>query len=178
MQFGLALFEYLVAGLCGALWLIPIGNEWGLKIIIDAVTKASGIGDLNVFIFIPIFYVLGIYIDRSASFINKCLNKFVFKKEDSSEASYLRTVRILHSSERLGLAMEYYVSRERIGRCTSLNLFIGAITLAFYNHWYGMALCVAIFIFSLLITKNLKSLSDDFKNESLKIITDYQYRQN
>lgn len=173
MQFGLALFEYIVAGTCSLLWIFPIliyflGDGFFLS-----VKQYVDLDEINSLAFLPLIYILGISIDRVFSFIDK--NWYSFNKSNSAThtsnyTSYDRTVKILLASENLGRAMEYYVSRERISRCVIINLIGGLLAFSLYGNWLAFFICLFFIPLSIYLYRDLNNLSNDFKNNSAKQI--------
>lgn len=175
MQFASTLVEYLVAGVGGLLWLVPLLNSLlglNLKIVDPA-------GPM----LLPLAYVLGLYIDATSSFLLRALKVRrlrTLKWWDSLfgapyDASYDRTVAILaHTPELLAQTMQSYVSRDRIARCIALNAAIGLPLVVTLDHsttkWRLFALVGIALLWSIASWIRLERLSSTFKSKALEAL--------
>lgn len=178
MQLAGGLIEYLVAGISGFLWLYPLVN----KIAGVTLTVNEGVAIL----LLPLAYILGVYIDSSSSFIIRVLNlrakripdrlqRILVKFTGSPyDETYARTTRILAKShELLAMTMMACVSRDRIARCSTLNLLIGffvSLLVNPSNRGLHILLLIAL-LWSFTTWLRLVRLSSKFKEQALDAIS-------
>jgi hypothetical protein len=161
MQFAAALVEYLISGILAAAWALPL--FWRLFGIMPP------IDDGWVVMYLPAAYVLGIYIDSTASVLLKTLR---LQKKTADAGSYDRTTLILaKGSDALAQAMQVYVSRDRIARGVFLNATISCVVLPLTlpaGLWVDALMIAAVMaIWSFFIWKRLDRLSNDFKTHAV-----------
>jgi hypothetical protein len=120
VQFTATLVEYLVIGTVALFWLVPLSSHlFGVTLKLD---------EANVILILPLLYVLGMYIDATASIL---LHKMKWHVKDAKEENkknpqpYKKTVKILlaHSPE-IAQTMQALVTRDRIARGSFLNALL------------------------------------------------------
>lgn len=162
MQFAAALVEYLISGILAAGWVVPL--FWKLFGTTPPMDEGW------VVVYLPAAYVLGIYIDTTASRVLQLMGQ-----KDTASSPYRRTTLILaRGSEALAQAMQVNVSRDRIARGVFLNASISLLVVpwalppGFRLGAAGVAAVVAIW--SLWMWKRLEKLSSDFKTNAIERI--------
>ena len=195
MQFAIALIEYLISGIVASAWVIALLIKY-FNISTDGLSDILEYKDLLVIVYLPITYILGIYIDTTSSLIiraiknidGKLCKKIIYTNIKSKgykivsffigvpkSDPYERSADILsHSIPDMVRTMESYVSRDRMARGMALNSFIG-IYVSILCAPEDIKLQISIFcgimcIFSILTHKRLRRLSSTFKKQALKKI--------
>lgn len=189
MQFAVALIEYLITGIIASLWLGVMIQGY----VSISIPKVMEYKEFLPVIFLPVAYVLGIYVDVVSSFFISRFGVFYWwlhmfpsvcfihhyfggllsvllgspKKEP-----YERSASILsYSVGDLVRTMDNYVSRDRIARGMALNSLVGgvvSITLLPEEVRVEIAIvCVVIFILSVMVWFRLRRLSKTFKRLAL-----------
>ncbi|QWL60333.1 hypothetical protein HQ400_20845 [Aeromonas jandaei] len=195
MQFAIALIEYLISGIVASAWVIALLIKY-FNISTDGLSDILKYKDLLVIVYLPIAYILGIYIDTTSSLIiraiknidDKLCKKNMYTNIKSKgykivsffigvpkSDPYERSADILsHSIPDMVRTMESYVSRDRMARGMALNSFIG-IYVSMLCAPEDVKLQISIFcgimcIVSILTHKRLRRLSSTFKKQALKKI--------
>lgn len=164
MQFAAALVEYLISGIFAAGWVVPL--YWKLF------DKTPPISDGWVVLYLPVAYVLGIYVDATAS----RLLQLARLKKSAGSGAYDRTTLILaRGSDALAQAVQIYVSRDRIARGMFLNATLSLLVVSWalppeYRLGAGCIAAVAA-VWSLWMWKRLEKLSNTFKENAIAKLT-------
>lgn len=195
MQFAIALIEYLISGIVASAWVIALLIKY-FNISTDGLSDILEYKDLLVIVYLPITYILGIYIDTTSSLIIRAIKNIDGKLRKKSMYTnikskgykiisffigvpksdpYERSADILsYSIPDMVRTMESYVSRDRMARGMALNSFIG-IYVSILCAPEDVKLQISIFcsimcIVSILTHKRLRRLSSTFKKQALKKI--------
>lgn len=191
MQFAVALIEYLISGVVASAWLTAVLlNHYPL--LLHTINDHK---DILILVYLPIAYILGIYVDATSSYIirrAKELLSWVNKQVTISPTTldtlsriyrfivgtpkaepYKNTAAIMaYSPADAVRTMEAYVSRDRIARGTALNAFAGAVVACFYAPFEDKTLvttiCLVAFVYSIMMHRRLSRLSSSFKEVVLK----------
>jgi hypothetical protein len=183
MQFAVALIEYLISGVVASAWLTAVLlNHYPL--LLHTINDHK---DILILVYLPIAYILGIYVDATSSYIirrAKELLSWVNKQVTISRIyrfivgtpkaePYKNTAAIMaYSPADAVRTMEAYVSRDRIARGTALNAFAGAVVACFYAPFEDKTLvttiCLVAFVYSIMMHRRLSRLSSSFKEVVLK----------
>jgi hypothetical protein len=162
VQFASALLEYLVSGFVALLWLVPL-----VRAVIGTSTQLPQINEPSVTLYLPVAYVLGIFLDATSSLLLETL-----RRHGGSRTSYDRTVRILsYGSQHVVKTMEAYVGRDRIARGVVLSAVISVFVYASVfdgrTQVAAVIAAVVVLIWSVLVWRRLDLLSSKFKDQAL-----------
>lgn len=161
MQLASALLEYLVSGFVALLWLVPI-----VQAALGPNASLPNVNEPSVTLYLPIAYVLGIFLDATSSFILE-----PFRYHGNSRSSYDRTTHILsYGTEHVIKTMEAYVGRDRIARGVVLSAVVSipVYFFTFEGRSRTLALVAAfVAIWSFIIWRRLDHLSSKFKDQAL-----------
>ncbi|CRM14558.1 MULTISPECIES: hypothetical protein [Pseudomonas] len=190
MQFAVALIEYLISGVVASAWLTAILHHYYPL----PLGKINDYKEVFIIIYLPITYILGIYIDTTSSYLirrsgeifsllgeklniaesfrNKLASIYFAIAGTPKKDSYERSAAILARSVPDAVrTMEAYVSRDRIARGAALNAFAGALTAFFYAPPEYQTLitvvCSIACVYSIIMHKRLRRLSSRFKKVAL-----------
>lgn len=189
MQFAVALVEYLITGIIASLW-VGVMMQGHIAMSIPKIMEYK---DFLLIVFLPVAYVLGIYIDVVSSFFISRFGAFywwlhvfpsvcfmhyyladgvsVFLGTPKKDP-YERSASILsYSVVDLIRTMDSYVSRDRIARGMALNSLVGgvvSITSLPEDIRYEISIvCVVLFLLSVMVWFRLRRLSKTFKRLAL-----------
>lgn len=191
MQFAVALIEYLISGVAASAWMFAILREHYPAYFAEVPwSTLKDYKEIIILIYLPIIYVLGIYVDATSSYlirrgaqvddwIDRRLNRFSGPRDrvlslwkrlvgSPKQHPYGKTAAIIaRSAPDAVRAMETYVSRDRIARGVAFNAFIGGLTALFYasqpHKLVIFVVCAITFMYSSIMHNRLSRLSSQFK---------------
>ncbi|HGM5580450.1 TPA: hypothetical protein ACKP22_002129 [Pseudomonas putida] len=191
MQFAVALIEYLISGIAASAWMLAILREHYPTYFAEVPwSTLKDYKEIIILIYLPIIYVLGIYVDATSSYlirrgaqvdewIDTRLNRFSCQRDrvlslwqrlvgPPKKHPYGKTAEIIaRSAPDAVRAMETYVSRDRIARGVAFNAFIGGLTALFYapqqHKLVIFVACAITFMYSSIMHNRLSRLSSQFK---------------
>lgn len=191
MQFAVALIEYLISGIAASAWLAALLHKFYAPYLpADPLAALKDTKELFILVYLPVVYVLGIYVDTTSSFLirrsaqlDKQIHAWlepVAPQRDRflsiwegligspKKQPYEKTAQIVaHSIPDAVRMMETYVSRDRIARGAAFNAFAGCITAlmcASAQHLPIIFLvCAIVFVYSCMMHNRLSRLSSQFK---------------
>lgn len=196
MQFAVALIEYLISGIAASAWMLAILREHFPAYLAGIPwSTLKDYKEIIILIYLPIVYVLGIYVDATSSYLirrgaqvdewidtrmNRCssardrvLSLWRRLVGSPKQQPYGKTAAIIaRSAPDAVRAMETYVSRDRIARGAAFNAFAGGLTALLYapqQHKLVIFLvCAITFMYSSIMHNRLSRLSSQFKEVVLR----------
>lgn len=171
MQFVAALIEYLISGLISFAWLAPLINIFVYPIIDLASNSALSAllpKEFIVLIFLPIAYVIGIFVDLFSSMLLNLIGFRSYRFSDTSPPgkAYKKTIAVITQAgdtNSLIRMMELYVSRHRIMRGVCLNALMTAVIWIFIGNVPVAAAAGIFMVLALVLERKTRKLSDTFK---------------
>ena len=186
MQFAVALIEYLFSGVVASAWLTAVVLNY-YPLLLHTINDHR---ETLILIYLPIAYILGIYVDATSSYIirrTRELTGWVNKQVSISPKTlntlawiyhfivgtpkrepYKNTAAIMaYSPADAVRTMEGYVSRDRIARGTAFNALAGTVVAYLYASPEYKTLtttfCFVAFVYSIMMHRRLSRLSSSFK---------------
>jgi len=190
MQFAVALIEYLISGVVASAWLTAVFANY-YPLLLHTIHDYK---EFIIIIYLPIAYILGIYVDTTSSFfirrwgeITKLASKAIILPPSirdttlamyrtvagtPKEAPYKKGAAILAFSPSDAIrTMEAYISRDRIARGATFNSFAGAVTALCYappeHKFLVTIICSIACVYSYMMHRRLSRLSSSFKKVAL-----------
>lgn len=203
MQFAVALIEYLISGVVASAWLTAVLLNY-YPLLLHTINDHK---DILILVYLPIAYILGIYVDATSSYIIRRAKELLgwintqvtlspttldilariyrFIVGTPKADPYKKTAAIMaYSPADAVRTMEAYVSRDRIARGTALNAFAGAVVACLYAppeyKTLVTTICLVAFVYSIMMHRRLSRLSSSFKEvvlENLKKHTPAEQRE-
>lgn len=196
MQFAVALIEYLISGVVASAWLTAVFVNY-YPLILHTTNDHK---EILILIYLPIAYILGIYVDATSSYIIRRIKELLGrlnKQVNISPATlnilaltyrfivgtpktepYKNTAAIMaYSPADAVRTMEAYVSRDRIARGTAFNALAGTVVACLYAppeyKTLITTICLVAFVYSIMMHKRLTRLSSSFKKVVLENLEKY-----
>jgi ABC-type branched-subunit amino acid transport system permease subunit len=195
MQFS-ALIEYLITGIVSSVWFSVLVNKF-IPIPIDLIKDYK---EIVVVVYIPVAYVLGVYIDVVSSYLirrfkelylsvlkcnviseihNKFSKIFLIISGNTKSSPYKHASIILsYSPSDMIKTMDAYVSRDRMARGMALNSLISAFVFLWALpddiSYKAFIICLVLFLLSISIWHRLRRLSSTFKKVAIEALKNTQ----